>query len=549
MSDKKLKTTERINRIAIIIVLLFFIMATGCFLRIPMVPPSPTPHNSLSPNSTSILIPIFTPTQIPTPTYTPTFTSTPTLTPTFTPTNTPTPSPTPTPLPPIARVILIENGDGKTNKTKPQISIFAENAMYMAFSGNSLNWTEWIPYTTSYSNFDLNSSPGCIEGDGEKRIYVKFKNESNKESNIISDTIILDTTPPNPPIINSPITPTRVSTQTLTGTKDENASLWMGDTQILPINNDSTWSYTVSFSEGENTYEFYSKDDLSNESNHTIVTIIYDPTIYVSPNGSDEEGTGTETKPYKTIAHAIDLAIGNDTIFVKNGEYEENLIIGKPLTIQGESQGGVILKSNSSPPQDMYSVLKIISSNVTIKNITIDGHNTPNEIYDGITVSSNGDIATNNVLLTNIGISNFSLSSASGINFSSNTSGIITNSKIEHNTKGIRVGGVPGASLIISDCDILYNTEGVYIEDEGVVNAGDETNNAPGRNNIYGNTSHGMANDTINIISAKNNWWGDPDGPKYPGNSNNEDCGDWAYWPPGKRKIDVSSYATLEFIR
>ncbi len=535
MSDKKLKTTEKINKVAIIIALLFFIMTTGCFLRIPMVPPSPTPHNSSSPTYTPtfIFIPIFTSTPIPTPT----------------PTNTPTPSPTPTPLPPIARTILLENGNEKTNKTKPQISIFAENAVYMAFSGNSLEWTEWIPYTTLYNNLDLNSSPGCIEGDGEKSIYVKFKNKYNQESNIISDTIILDTTPPNPPIVNGSITPTRKDIQILSGTKDKNASLWIGNTQIIPINDDTTWSYTISLSEGENIYEFYSKDDLSNESNHTIVTIIYDPTVYVSPNGSDEEGTGTETKPYKTITYAISKAREGDALFIKNGLYEENLIIDKPLIIQGESKEGVIIKSNPSPPQDIHSVVRIASSDVSIEDITIDGNNTPIEIYEGVTVISNEDMTTNNILLMNLIVSNFSLSSSSGIHFSSNTSGIINSSIVKNNTKGIRAGGVPGATLIISDCNILYNKEGVYIEDEGIVNAGDETDNAPGRNNIYGNTSHGMANYSTNILFAKNNWWGDPDGPKYPYNSNNENCGDWAYWPTNGKKIEILPYTTLEFIR
>ncbi len=493
---------------------------------------------------------IVDPTPTPVATIEPTVGPTPTLTPSPTLTPTPTPSPIPTSIPsstpaltPIAKEIVIEDGRGKTNKIKPHITISAENADYMAFSGNSSDWTQWIPYAQSYDNFDLNSSPGCTEGDGEKVVYVKFKNSSEKESSIISDTIILDTTPPNPPTIDTPESPTRENKQTLKGTKDKEASLWLNDTLILDVNNDTSWSYTVELSEGENNFILYSKDELSNESTHVSVTITYDPKIYVSSDGDDKNGKGTEDSPYKTITKAITEAKDNDTIIVKSGTYEENLIIDKPLTIEGETRDTVILK----PKTASSPCIEITSKDVNIKSITIQALSS--SVYGVKVILPEGLNNIDDILLEDIIITGFDSSTSKGLYITSNTSVTLRDALIKDNRYGIRVGGVPGGFLLIYDTDITNNEEGIYVEDNGKVDAGRGTEDSPGRNNIYQNTAHGMANYSDNIIYAENNWWGDPDGPKYPYNPNNADCGDWAYWPTAGKKIEVSPFSEDKFER
>jgi len=52
-----------------------------------------------------------------------------------------------------------------------------------------------------------------------------------------------------------------------------------------------------------------------------------------------------------------------------------------------------------------------------------------------------------------------------------------------------------------------------------------------GYNKIIGNSTHGVSNETTHNIMAKNNWWGDAAGPKYPENPDNASLlSDWAYW-------------------
>ena len=114
------------------------------------------------------------------------------------PTTPPTPTPTPTPsgTGPTALSISIENGAEKTNDTTPNITVSASGAISMAFSGNGRNWTDWIPYSPTYDLFNITLDAGCTIGDGEKIVYVKFKDSTGGVSEIISDTITLDTTPP-----------------------------------------------------------------------------------------------------------------------------------------------------------------------------------------------------------------------------------------------------------------------------------------------------------------------------------------------------------------
>jgi len=64
--------------------------------------------------------------------------------------------------------------------------------------------------------------------------------------------------------------------------------------------------------------------------------------VYVDANRGDDANSGTQNEPFKTIQKAISLAKPGDTIYVKAGEYYENIKIthsgtkGKPITITAQ---------------------------------------------------------------------------------------------------------------------------------------------------------------------------------------------------------------------
>ena len=47
--------------------------------------------------------------------------------------------------------------------------------------------------------------------------------------------------------------------------------------------------------------------------------------LYISTNGSDEIGDGSETNPFATIQKGIDFSNGGDTILVAPGHFYENI--------------------------------------------------------------------------------------------------------------------------------------------------------------------------------------------------------------------------------
>jgi hypothetical protein len=97
--------------------------------------------------------------------------------------------------------IIIASGEEVTDDPTPLLIILFSGADYMSFSGDGEQWTEWIPYYTSYDNFDITSGEfGTSTGEGLKFVYVRFQYPDvviSSPENIVYDTIFY--TPPPPP--------------------------------------------------------------------------------------------------------------------------------------------------------------------------------------------------------------------------------------------------------------------------------------------------------------------------------------------------------------
>jgi hypothetical protein len=82
---------------------------------------------------------------------------------------------------PTSGSIIIAAGANSTSDTTPLLIIQSEGAAYMSFSGDGEEWTEWIPYSESYDEFDLASGKNGTEfSQGQKKVYVRFKNEQHE---------------------------------------------------------------------------------------------------------------------------------------------------------------------------------------------------------------------------------------------------------------------------------------------------------------------------------------------------------------------------------
>ncbi|MDV7187352.1 right-handed parallel beta-helix repeat-containing protein [Lutibacter sp. TH_r2] len=81
-----------------------------------------------------------------------------------------------------------------------------------------------------------------------------------------------------------------------------------------------------------------------------VLSNVYSKDIYVAKNGNDSN-SGTEESPYLTISKAASVAVAGDTVFIKEGTYEETLApsnsgtAGSPIIFQSFPGDQVIISA------------------------------------------------------------------------------------------------------------------------------------------------------------------------------------------------------------
>ncbi len=115
--------------------------------------------------------------------------------------------------------------------------------------------------------------------------------------------------------------------------------------------------------------------------------------LYVSPNGSDEEGIGSDDSPFKTINHAVNAADNNSKIILKQGSYSgssnTNININKYLTI--ETVGDVTL--NGEDKNYFFNINK--DSSLILNNIKFVNGYTDSYSQLGV-IKNQGKLLVNN---------------------------------------------------------------------------------------------------------------------------------------------------------
>jgi len=139
-------------------------------------------------------------------------------------------------------------------------------------SGNDSK-SSWI-YSAGYGDYGQKIVE-ILVSDGELEDYAKW--------NITINDII----PPAQPSLNTITSPTKISSQTLSGTKEPNTSIWIDGVKVVPLDSSVNWSYTFNLSEGTNNISITSRDSVGNESSSVITTIILDKDAPEAPTLDD----------------------------------------------------------------------------------------------------------------------------------------------------------------------------------------------------------------------------------------------------------------------
>lgn len=110
----------------------------------------------------------------------------------------------------------------------------------------------------------------------------------------------------------------------------------------------------------------------------------------------DKNGNGD----YTTVAAAVENASDGQTIFIKNGVYDDEIInaVGKKLTIIGESRYGVIIQNSTGA----YATPPLNIGKGILKNLSIKQNNSRTDQIGAYAVhTDNGDLLDNELIIDN----------------------------------------------------------------------------------------------------------------------------------------------------
>jgi parallel beta-helix repeat protein len=268
--------------------------------------------------------------------------------------------------------------------------------------------------------------------------------------------------------------------------------------------------------------------------------------IYVDDSNISGPWDGTDNFPYKTIQEGIAAASSGDTIIVRSGTYNENVVITKNLTIVGDDrnttfidggENGHVLYAYGTADTEIH----VSISRFTIRNAGRSG-------FDCVAFSyvSTGEIVDTKILNSKEGegisldhcysiiiFNNIIIGcNAAGISLAMCSENILENNLIQDNQNGIQLGY---SSYNHITGNIIHDNH-IY----GIYALQNSSNNVFSLNDLNGDSYGGgyqNAKDlSYNTWSAngKGNYWGDYN--KYDNNS--DGIGDTPYAIPGGNNID-----------
>jgi len=127
----------------------------------------------------------------------------------------------------------------------------------------------------------------------------------------------------------------------------------------------------------------------------TPIQILSKNIIYVDDDNTAGPWNGTIDYPYQFIQDGIDNANADDTIFVFNGTYFENIMINKKISLTGEQKETTIIDGSNNG-----KVISVTINQVAIHTFTIQ--NCGSYFQDaGLYIRSHHNIINNNIFINN----------------------------------------------------------------------------------------------------------------------------------------------------
>jgi parallel beta-helix repeat protein len=259
------------------------------------------------------------------------------------------------------------------------------------------------------------------------------------------------------------------------------------------------------------------------------------PIIYVDDDNVNGPWDGSNENPYKTIQMGIDNAYEGWTVYVKQGIYNENIIINKTINLDGENKYSTIIDGGN-----YKHVITISKPNVRVSGFTIQ--NSGKMPFDaGIkTLSLDSNVTIKDNLIQKNGIGIF-------LNYAyENSWNIIQNNMIQNNIDGINVHWANNNQIFNNE--ISSNTDdGIEMESSRYSNIENNTIRDNGnyglylraashrniiiKNNFIDNNIHAFFDGSI-FNKWSNNYWSDSR---------------WIFIYPIRGKLDLYDMPWIDF--
>jgi len=142
-----------------------------------------------------------------------------------------------------------------------------------------------VDETLVCSSFSCSFDSSSFSDGSHLLTVVATDSSSNTSSSSIS--ISFDNSPPEAPVLSNYPSKTNKQKVTISGTKEQNSSILVNGSELIPLNDLASFSLDLSLSEGTNTFYFSSKDQIGNESSSVKVEILADftpPSFSISPS-------------------------------------------------------------------------------------------------------------------------------------------------------------------------------------------------------------------------------------------------------------------------
>ena len=261
--------------------------------------------------------------------------------------------------------ILINGGNEFTNQRGVTLSLSATDdatqVIEMRLANKDEDWSGWETFSSTKS-WNLSS------GDGEKKVYVEFKDANGNISFTSEDTITLDTNPPAGKIeINNDSTYTKERNVTLSLTYSDSLS---GVDKVRYKNEGGSWTaweaptltktWTLSSGEGTKTVYYEIRDKAGNTS------IYSDSIVFHTPTSQRIYGTSR-------IETAIEISkkafSSSDYVVIATGYEFPDALAGAPLAYAYNAP--LLLVKPTSLPNEVRKELQRLNA----KNVFILGGN------------------------------------------------------------------------------------------------------------------------------------------------------------------------------